>query len=133
MSLRQGIRQTRLQARSKKPLPWSVYQVVATLVQHYALAPAFLQELATLDPAALLRRSHETPPCSPQLFPLLPPEQYELVQRLAAAYANPYLIYSRNPWEIRIGQELARQEPDLPPALLTSHSLTAIYQELRPK
>lgn len=128
--LEQAIKKTRLRARQKQPLAGSAYQVVATLVAEFHLEGGFLQQLADLDLEVLLRRSLAAAGCQPRLFPLLPEATYQVALALWGQYDNPYLIYSRNPWEIRISRELARRWPDLPPKILATRSITAIFLEL---
>lgn len=129
-NLRQAIKKNREQARQRRPWPRSGFQVVATLVQKFRLSFEFIEELENLDRRGLLQASLEAPACQPAWFPLLPRGQFEVAQALLARYANPYLIYSVNPFEIRISRELADKYPDLPPARLSTRSVTAIYQEL---
>ncbi len=129
-ALEQAIKETRRQARRKRPLELSAYQVVATLVAEFNLDGAFLLELAGLDLETLLRRSLAAAGCQPRLFPLLSEAAYRAALLLLVQYDSPYLVYSRNPWEIRISRELARRRPDLPPEILTARSLTTIWLEL---
>lgn len=128
--MRQAIKKSREQARQRRPWPRSAFQVVASLVREFNLTLEFIKLLEELDRRALLKSSREAPACQPELFPLLPRGRFEVAEALVARYDNPYLIYSVNPYEIRISRELADQYPDLSPTCLTAKSLTAIYQEL---
>jgi hypothetical protein len=107
MKLLEHLKTDRARRKEKKPLPETVFTVVAAIVQRFGL---------TSVPGA--GGPGELPPEKPRsarlsLFPLLNPAQFRLTREIIARFDNPYLSYARSPEDFWISLLLHRSNPHL--------------------
>jgi hypothetical protein len=118
MTLLEHLKTHRARQKGKNPLPETVFAVVATIVQQFALTSVPLAEGVRDRPAQTLRLS---------LFPLLSPVQFRLAQEIIARFDNPYLIYARSPEDVKISLLLYQSNSYLPAETLQENSLGALW------
>jgi hypothetical protein len=116
MHLVDGIRKARAQEKTKKPLPRSVWVVVAAIVKQFGLVGILPEGPLKTEP--LGRRAAE--PLS--LFPLVTAAQMHLCNEIMDKFNNPYLVYARSPEDFRTSQLLHARRPDLSPEVFRQYS-----------
>jgi hypothetical protein len=121
MTLLEHLKTHRARQKGKNPLPETVFAVVASLVQQFALT--------SIPPGESPRdRKVQTPRAARlSLFPLLSPVQFRLAQEIIARFDNPYLIYARSPEDVTISLLLYQSNPHLPAETLQEYSLGALW------
>jgi hypothetical protein len=132
MKLLDNIKTYRMSQKDKKPLPSSLFGVVAVIVQQFHLKRQFL-----LDADCLEDSGGWYPPMAPTnrlgLFPLVTMEQMTLTQEIIEKYGNPYLIYARSPQDFKLSLLLYKSRPDLSEENLQENSLGVLWADAKPE
>ncbi len=111
------IRTDRARQKGKKPLPETVFAVVAAIVKTFKVESVPAGEVVRAESPA------KAPADRLSLFPLLTQAQWQLTQEIIDKFNNPYLIYARSPEDFTLSLLLYRHNPDLTAATLQEHSL----------
>jgi hypothetical protein len=122
MKLIDCIRTGRARQRGKKPLPETVWAVVAAIVQKFGLTAVPGEGVGGEPP--------ETKPDDRlSLFPLLQAEQWRLTKEIIAGFANPYLVYARSPADFGLSRRLYANNPGLEAETLREQAMGWLWEK----
>uniref|UniRef100_A0A7C3Z4M4 Uncharacterized protein n=1 Tax=Desulfobacca acetoxidans TaxID=60893 RepID=A0A7C3Z4M4_9BACT len=132
MDFKDSLRRDRVRGKRKEALPSSLFSHLGGLVRRYRLSEAFcglIESMTAADIESLARRcqGEAKPHYEAPLFFLATPEEYQVIHRILAALANPYLAWARNPEELLLSAGLWRRRPALEPEILASRHFAALW------
>jgi hypothetical protein len=121
MKLLDHIKRDRVRQKGKQPLPETVLEVVAAIVQKFDLSAVPEGEGGDEEP-------YETKPGGRlSLFPLVSAAQWRLTKDIVEKYDNPYLVYARSPEDFGLSRRLYERYPDLTVEVFEKYSLGALW------